>query len=139
MTVDTKSERPVLCLAGGTGLAPLKAIIEAIGEAAGAGGKRRDIVLYHGARTRDGLYDLPALRRMELDYPWLEVIPAMSNEHAADTAFGTIPELAEKARWEGSDIYISGPDAMIVAAVEALRDLGADPALLHYDLPEEIA
>jgi hypothetical protein len=22
---------------------------------------------------------------------------------------------------------------------EALRDLGADPALLHYDLPEEIA
>lgn len=129
----------MLCLAGGTGLAPLKAIIEAIGHAAGPGGKRRDIVLYHGARTRDGLYDLPALRRMELDYPWLEVIPATSSERAAGTAFGTIPALAEKARWDGRDVYISGPDAMIVAAVEALRDDGADPALLQYDLPEEIA
>jgi NAD(P)H-flavin reductase/hemoglobin-like flavoprotein len=139
MTADTKSERPVLCLAGGTGLAPLKAIIEAIGHAAGSGGKRRDIVLYHGARTRDGLYDLPALRRMELDYPWLEVVPATSSERAAGTAFGTIPALAEKTRWDGSDVYISGPDAMILAAVKTLRDLGADPALLHYDLPGEIA
>lgn len=58
---------------------------------------------------------------------------------AAGTAFGTIPALAEKARWDGRDVYISGPDAMIVAAVEALRDDGADPALLQYDLPEEIA
>jgi NAD(P)H-flavin reductase len=54
-------------------------------------------------------------------------------------AFGTIPALAEKARWDGSDVYVSGPDAMIVAAVEALRDLGADPALVRYDLPEKIA
>ena len=139
MTADTESGRPVLCLAGGTGLAPLKAIAEAIGRAAEPGGKRRDIVLYHGARTRNGLYDLPALRRMELDYPWLEIVPATSVERVTGAAYGTIPALAEKARWDGSDVYISGPDAMILAAVEALRELGADPALLHYDLPEDSA
>lgn len=139
MKADTESGRPVLCLAGGTGLAPLKAIAEAIGRAAEPGGKHRDIVLYHGARTRNGLYDLPALRRMELDYPWLEIVPATSAERVAGTAYGTIPALAEKARWDGSDVYISGPDAMILGAVRALRGLGADPALLHYDLPEDIA
>jgi NAD(P)H-flavin reductase len=75
---------------------------------------------------------------MELDYPWLEVVPATSSERAAGAAYGTIPDLAAKARWDGSDVYVSGPDAMIVATVEELRKLGADPALVHYDLPEEI-
>ena len=138
MTVNTASGRPVLCLAGGTGLAPLKAIAEAVGRATESGG-RRDIALFHGARTEEDLYDLPALRRMELDYPWFEVIPATSDERAAGVAHGTIPVLGGKASWEDRDIYISGPDAMIVAAVRGLRTLGADPALLHYDLPEETA
>ena len=136
MTADTESRRPVLCLAGGTGLAPLKAIAEAIGRATGPD-TRRDIVLYHGARTEAGLYDLPALRRMELDYPWLEFVPATSDERAAGVAHGAIPVLGAKADWEDRDIYISGPDDMIVAAAGALRTLGADPALLHYDLPAE--
>jgi len=136
MTADTESGRPVLCLAGGTGLAPLKAIAEAIGRATGPG-TRRDIVLYHGARTEAGLYDLPALRRMELDYPWLELVSATSDERAEGVAHGAIPILGAKADWEGRDIYIRGPDDMIVATAGALRTLGADPALLHYDLPEE--
>ena len=138
MTVDTASGRPVLCLAGGTGLAPLKAIAEAVGRPTEPG-DRRDIALFHGARTEADLYDLPALRRMELDYPWFDLIPATSDERAAGVAHGTIPVLGAKASWEDRDIYISGPDAMIVAAVRGLRTLGADPALLHYDLPEETA
>jgi len=139
MTVDTEAGRPVLCLAGGTGLAPLKAIAEAVGRASESGGGRRDIALFHGARTEADLYDLPALRRMELDYPWFEVIPATSDERTAGVAHGSIPSLGAKASWEDRDIYISGPDEMIVTAVRGLRTLGADPALLHYDLPEEKA
>lgn len=138
MTADTESQRPVLCLAGGTGLAPLKAIAEAI-----AGdtepGSRRHVMLYHGAGTEAALYDLPALRRMELDYPWLEVVPATSENRARGAAFGTIPALVAKSRWDGKQVYISGPDAMIVKTVQALRKMGADPALVHYDLPEEIS
>jgi NAD(P)H-flavin reductase/hemoglobin-like flavoprotein len=133
MTVDTGSQRPVLCLAGGTGLAPLKAIAEAMT----ATGTRREIVLYHGARTESELYDLPALRQMELDFPWLEVIPATSHGRAEGAKYGMIPVLATRADWEHRDVYISGPDAMIRKTVESLRALGAPAALLHYDLPEE--
>ena len=41
-------------------------------------------VLYYGARWHQDLYDLPALREMELIYPWLQVIPAVSDEPAHD-------------------------------------------------------
>jgi NAD(P)H-flavin reductase len=135
MTADTQSERPVLCLAGGTGLAPIKAIAEAT---AGSG-ERREIVLYHGARSQSELYDLPALRQMELEFPWLDVIPVTSRERAEGTRHGTITDLAAQATWQDRDVYISGPDPMIIATVATMRTLGAPDELVHYDLPDQIA
>jgi NAD(P)H-flavin reductase len=134
MTPDTESgrRRPVLGLAGGTGLAPLKAVAEAL---AGCG-EPPEVVLYVGARSASELYDLPALRQMEMDSPWLEVIAATSQEMAEGTRHGTIPALARKARWQDRDVYISGPDAMIVRTVQVLRDAGAPADLLHFDLPD---
>jgi len=135
MTADIRSARDVLCLAGGTGLAPLKAIIEAISGST-APGHRREIVLYVGARREADLYDLPELRRMELDYPWLQVLPVTSEETVSGMMHGTIAELAPEASWAGREVYISGPDPMIIATVRALTRLGAPTARLHYDLPQ---
>jgi NAD(P)H-flavin reductase/hemoglobin-like flavoprotein len=134
MIADTESERPVLCLAGGTGLAPVKAIAEAI---AGAG-ERREVVVYFGARSESELYDLPALRQMELEFPWLEVIPVTSQEMAEGTRHGTIPDLAAKSAWQDRDVYISGPDPMMIETVAILRALGAPADLIHVDLPDEL-
>jgi NAD(P)H-flavin reductase len=36
------------------------------------------------------------------------------------------------------DVYISGPDIMIVKTVQALRISGARPELFRYDLSGEI-
>src|SRR6266699_787799 len=133
MIADTQSDRDVLCLAGGTGLAPIKAIIEALIRAPDPG-RHREIVLYYGARRHQDLYDLPALQEMELAYPWLQVIPAVSEEPAHDVMYGTVPELATKATWAERDIYISGPDHMIVRTAQVLRERGAPNRLIHYDL-----
>ncbi len=133
MIADTQADRDVLCLAGGTGLAPIKAIIEALISAPDPG-RRREIVLYYGARRHQDLYDLPALQEMELAYPWLQVIPAVSDEPAHDIMYGTIPELAAKATWAERDIYIGGPDHMIVKTARVLRERGAPNRLIHYDL-----
>ena len=135
MTADTHSGRDVLCLAGGTGLAPVKAIIEAIIRAPAT--SRREIVLYCGARRQQDLYDLAELREMERAYPWLQVIPAVSDEPAYDVMYGTVPELAAKANWANRDIYISGPDQMIVKTAQVLRECGAPAGLIHYDLNAE--
>jgi NAD(P)H-flavin reductase/hemoglobin-like flavoprotein len=134
MTADTTSTRDVLCLAGGTGLAPIKAIVEAI-TAAPVPSKRREIALYFGARRQQDLYDLDDLRELELAYPWLQVIPAVSDEPAREVMLGTLPELAMRAGWPGRDIYVSGPDEMIVKTVRILTDLGAPVDRIRYDLP----
>ncbi len=139
MTADTQSDRDVLCLAGGTGLAPVKAIIEAIIAAQTPSlapmSRPREIVLYHGGRRHQDLYDLPELHEMERAYRWLQVLPAVSDEPARDvTMGGTVPELAAKATWADRDIFISGPDRMIVKTVQLLRECGAPDALIHFDL-----
>ena len=88
-------------------------------------GRRREIVLYFGARRHQDLYDLAELQEMELAYPWLQVIPAVSDEARDDVMYGTVPELAAKATWADRDIYVSGPDEMIVKTVQVLRERGA--------------
>lgn len=135
MAADTESGRDALCLAGGTGLAPIKAIIEAL-ISAQEPGRHREIVLYCGARRHQDLYDMPALQEMERAYPWLQVIPAVSDEPARDhdIMYGTIPELAAKATWAERDVYISGPDHMIVKTARVLRERGAPNRFIHYDL-----
>ena len=150
MVADTQSARDVLCLAGGTGLAPIKAIIEALVRApeasggreeglAGEPGWRREIVLYFGARRHQDLYDLRALREMEQGCPGLQVIPAVSDEPSHDAMYGTVPELAAETAWAGRDIYISGPDHMILRTARVLAEHGAPSRLIHYDLDPKVA
>lgn len=137
MTADLSSARDVLCLAGGTGLAPIKAIVEALAYS-GMKGKRREIALYAGVRRHRDLYDMADLRELELTYPWLQVIPAVSAEPARDGVMtGTLSELAVRAGWPGRDIYVAGPDQMIAKTVRVLKDLGAPPERIHYDLPSD--
>jgi len=136
MTPEAGSSRDVLCLAGGTGLAPVKAIIEAI-ISAPARHRNREIVLYYGARRQQDLYDLHDLRAMEAAYRWLQVVPAVSDEPAHDLMYGTVPDLAGSAAWADRDIYISGPDHMIIKTARVLRERGAPDRLIHYDLAPE--
>ena len=133
MTADTESNRDVLCLAGGTGLAPIKAIIEAIIHSP-APLRRREIVLYFGVRRHRDLYDLAELQDMEVAYPWLQVIPAVSDEPTRDFMSGTVPGIAARATWADRDIYVSGPDAMIIKTVQVLRERGAPGRLIRSDL-----
>ena len=134
MTADIMSERDVLCLAGGTGLAPVKAIIDAMAGTPGAR-RHREIVLYHGARYEAELYDLADLQHLERNYPWLQIIPVVSEEAAPDAIFGTIPDVVGLSNWRDRDIYVAGPDPMIARTVTELTDRGAPEERIHYDCP----
>ncbi|HEY2280546.1 MAG TPA: globin domain-containing protein [Streptosporangiaceae bacterium] len=133
MTGDILSNRDVLGLAGGTGLAPVKAIIDAMVGTPGA--PHREIVLYHGARYEAELYDLADLRHLERNYPWLQIIPVVSEEAAPDAIFGTIPDVVGLSNWRDRDIYVAGPDPMIARTVSELKDRGAPEERIHYDCP----
>ena len=82
MTLGLAEQRDLLCVVGGTGLAPIKAIIEqAIRESSAC---PREIFLFYGARTRDELYDLPDLYRLADAYPRFLLTPVTSDDPAFD-------------------------------------------------------
>jgi NAD(P)H-flavin reductase/hemoglobin-like flavoprotein len=135
MTASADPGRDLLCVAGGTGLAPLKAIIEAV-IGTGRPGKRRKITLFFGARTEEGLYDLADLRVLEWIYPALTVIPVVSDQPGYDGIKGMLPEIA--ARHENvndADILISGPDRMVARTV-ALLASRVKPGQIRHDPPD---
>src|SRR6266571_6347227 len=95
MTADTGSGGDVVCVAGGTGLAPIKAIVQHL-VAHGRGVSTRRIHLLFGARRENDLYDLPSLRRMESRYPSLRVTPVISEEPGFDGVCGMLPAVVPR-------------------------------------------
>ncbi len=134
MTADSVSSRTVVCVAGGTGLAPMKAILEAF-----AGPDHLapppDVRLLFGARREEDLYDLPDLRRLLRACPFLEVIPVVSADPGYPGLRGTLPGVTARYLPPGTgDVFISGPAEMVTqtAAAVAARAPGAR---LHFDPP----
>jgi NAD(P)H-flavin reductase len=119
MVVDHSSARDILCVAGGTGFAPIKAIIE--GLAARPGGTARRIRLFAGARCRADLYDLPDLARLESQCARLDVVTALSDEPGACGPHGLVPDVVrQQASWQDCDVFVSGPPGMVRATLRAL-------------------
>ena len=115
-------DRPLLAIGGGTGYAPLKAILREVIES----GSRREVVLYWGARTPEDLYE----------DAWLRSLAA---RHARFHYTGVTTELVHEAVLRGVaglagfDIYAAGPPAMIDAVRAALPRQGADPERIFFD------
>ncbi|WP_433257241.1 globin domain-containing protein [Streptosporangium sp. CA-135522] len=125
------SGRDILCVAGGTGLAPLKAIVEHVI----ASGRRPNIHLLYGARHSRELYDLPDLIRMASGFPWLKVLPVVSDEPGYDGMRGRVTEVMERFHsWADHEVYVCGPAAMVDEAVRTLQRGGVPPADIHRDL-----
>ncbi len=132
MTLQAAGGRDLLCVAGGTGLAPVKAIIE---QAAAAGGPA--VTLLFGARTEAGLYDAADLRRLAASWPSLELVTAVSDDPGAGSVHGLLPDvLADRAEWKDRDVFICGPPGMVSRTEAVLAGLGVPADRLHYDEPE---
>jgi NAD(P)H-flavin reductase/hemoglobin-like flavoprotein len=128
------SDRDVLCVAGGTGLAPIKAIVEqAISEA--AGGRARKITLFYGARQHFDLYDLPDLQLLESAYPALRVVPVLSDEPGGSGLTGLLPDVVHahgSSIFRDCEAYICGPPGM-VGRTAALLAASIPAGQIHHD------
>ena len=125
-----ESQKPMLLLAGGTGFAPIKAIVEHCL----ATGSQRPIALYWGNRNRAGLYmdELPA--RWAAEHSHISYVPVLSDPAPADAWSGRTGLVHEAAMADLPDLsgyqaYVCGAPAMVEAAK---RDLVA-----RCGLPEE--
>jgi NAD(P)H-flavin reductase/hemoglobin-like flavoprotein len=117
LTLDTKSVSDLVLIAGGTGVAPMKALIEQVA----AEGGNRQVHLFWGARWGWELYDLEALRALEAEHDWLQVVTCASVEPGFDGVRGNAVEGALHAGpWPDHDVYVCGSPAMVRGSVDAL-------------------
>ncbi|NAS20371.1 flavohemoprotein [Herbidospora sp. NEAU-GS84] len=123
-------ERDILCVAGGTGLAPLKAIVEQVISS----GRRPNISMIVGARRASELYDLPDLRRLESGFPWLSVLPVVSHDDSYTGMRGDLDEVVPRINtWTGHEVYVCGPATMVNTTVRRLLDSGVPLSSIHRD------
>ena len=130
MTLDPQSPRDVLLVAGSTGLAPLKAILEQVAMQPAP----PKVHLFFGARTAEGLYDLPDLEKFAASYPWLTLVPAVSDDDDFPGECGLLPDVvARYGPWSRHDAYVCGSSGMVDATTRRLAHLGVPPDRIFTD------
>ncbi|MEW5809647.1 MAG: FAD-binding oxidoreductase [Actinomycetota bacterium] len=136
----------VLMVAGGTGLAPLRALIMDLTRF----GENPRVHLFFGAKHPCELYDLRTLWEIAATNPWLSVTPV--SEFAFDPPWaaqypdvtpprglhvrqtGLLPEVVTRyGSWGDRQILISGGPAMVAATKAALVAKGAPVQRIRHD------
>jgi 2-polyprenylphenol hydroxylase and related flavodoxin oxidoreductases len=131
MTSPPEDAREILAVAGGTGLAPLKAIIEDLI----AAGRRPGVQLLYGARHADELYDLADLTRMATGSPWLRVLPVVSEQRGYEGMRGRLPDVVDGlGPWAEHEVFVCGPGMMVYETVRRLKRSGVPMAQIHRDI-----
>lgn len=123
---------PILAIGAGSGLAPMKAIVEA----ALARPVSSPVHLYFGARTARDLYLVDhfeglAAARPAFHYSAVvsdETVPGRWRGLVADVAAARLPEL------DGWKVYLAGGPAMIASAAERILQRGARIEDIHADV-----
>lgn len=113
-----ESDRDIIFMAGGTGFAPIKSIIEY----AVTHNIERNMYLYWGARAQEDLYMHKLAKMWDDDFSHIHYIPVLSDPNEGDDKSfrtGYVHEAIIEDFPDGLanfDVYASGPPAMVEAA-----------------------
>ncbi len=123
---------PILAVAGGSGLAPIKSIVET----ALMSGARQPIRLYVGGRAERDLYLLDHFAALAARHSNLSVTPVLSQADGPTerrTGFLADALSADLADLDGWKAYLAGPPAMVESCVDALAMRGMARGDCHAD------
>lgn len=128
------SERGLLFIAGGTGIAPIKAMIEHFA----ALGSQRPMQLYWGTRQPGELYLGELIDAWAEHIPQLVFVPVVSDPDVALEAGirrGMVLDavVADHPRLSAFDVYVCGPPAMVDAAIHTFAPTDLPSAQLFFD------
>lgn len=124
--------RPILAIAGGAGLAPMKSIVETLL----AAGATREILLYFGVRREADVYldgPLKALARAHSNFDVRIVLseaPPASGFRRGLVSDAVAEDLHDLARFTA---YVAGPPPMVEATRRLLTRRGLPPARIYAD------
>ena len=115
------STKPLLLIAGGTGFAPIKAIVEHAIAEPGLSAGERPITVYWGARRRADLYLASLGEAWAAKYPYIRVVPVLSDASNEDAWLGRTGFVHHAVMQDFPDlsahqVYVCGSPAMVTAA-----------------------
>ncbi|MGC4805732.1 FAD-binding oxidoreductase [Micromonospora sp. DT233] len=132
LTLDPASRADLLLVAGGTGLAPLRALVEQV---AGAPAGRR-VSLVIGSRALADLYDAISLDDLQCAHDWLTLLPAFSHDPLAEPGErGDALTVALEHHRPGQEVYLCGPPLMVAGSRLRLLAAGVPAERIH--LPDQ--
>ncbi len=126
-----EAERPALLLAGGTGLAPILAILRTLRDSA----VDRRVHLIYGVSTDDDVVCLDALRDLESSLPNFTWDHCVSDPASTAPHTGYVTGLIEDEHLNGGDVavYLCGPPPMVEAVRTHVAERGVEPTGFYYE------
>jgi len=123
---------PILCIAGGSGLAPIQSIVET----ALVQGMRQPIHVYFGARAERDLYSLEHFQALARVHPDLAFTPVLSDSPTPAYRAGLVTQamaqdLPDLMGWKA---YVAGPPSMVEATMAAAFAAGLRRSDMHADV-----
>lgn len=123
--------RPLLLLAGGTGLAPFTAILEKIAQI----GSAHPVHLIYGVTNDFDLVELDHLEALVAAIPNFTFRACVANPQSHYPLKGFVTQHIEPHHLnEGDvDVYLCGPPPMVEAVSHFIREQGITPANFYYE------
>ncbi|MDO6415307.1 benzoate 1,2-dioxygenase electron transfer component BenC [Sphingomonas sp. BIUV-7] len=125
-------QRPLLFVAGGTGIAPILSMLEVLAAEGTAG---HPVTLIYGVRNVTDLVGMEQIARLATRIPDLTIITTCSGLGEVHTRTGrVIAHLDAMHLAEGNvDIYLCGPPEMVETVRLHVAELGVTPANFYYE------
>jgi Na+-transporting NADH:ubiquinone oxidoreductase subunit F len=128
------TEAPNICIAGGSGMAPIWSIVRDMKEK----GIARPTTYFFGAQSQRDLFFVDELRQLEKELPWFTYVPALSGEPEGSGwtgETGLITDVVGRHFPDASvhEAYLCGSPGMIDASVAVLTKNGMPEENVFYD------
>jgi len=123
---------PIVALAGGSGLAPIKSIVETALHQDMA----QPIHVYFGGRAERDLYLVEHFRALERQFRNLSFLPVLSQTASDGWRSGFVGDALAQDHGDltGAKAYVAGPPAMVDSCLAALGALGVQAGDIHADV-----
>lgn len=124
-------KRPLLLLAGGTGLAPFTAMLEKIA----AEGSAHPLHLIYGVTHDADLVEMEKLADFAARIPNFTFTACVASDQSSYPKKGYVTQHIEPAHLHDGkvDIYLCGPPPMVEAVSGFIRERGIQPANFYYE------
>lgn len=133
LTRRTGEQRDLLMVAGGTGLAPLRAVVEQVDQEWLRYGTAPRVHLLHGVRMPWHLYDRPRLRELAETRPWFEYTEVVSDDPSYPGVRGRVGSVAARQALHGRTAMVCGGPQMVAHTLEQLSRAGMRPEDITYE------